>query len=60
MTTKDATYHAALELVARIDEDLTKGTGHYYTKSGRLLNKLDEVIRAILQNELLWPGGLAA
>lgn len=48
-----ATYHAALELVAQIDEDLTRNTGHYYTKSGRLLTTLDEVIRAILSGDLM-------
>lgn len=30
-TDQEATYRAALKLVTRIDEDLTKGTGHYYS-----------------------------
>lgn len=60
ITDQDATYRAALELVARIDEDLTKGTGHYYTKSGRLLYSLDQVIGAILAGNLLIPEGVAA
>lgn len=54
-TEQEATYRAALELVARIDEDLSRGVGHYYTKSGVLLTTLNEVIRAILDNDLLWP-----
>lgn len=53
---QDATYHAALELVAQIDEGVTRGTGHYYTKSGRLLTTLDEVIRAILSGDLMGVG----
>ena len=54
-TEQEATYRAALELVARIDEDLTRGVRHYYSKSGRLLRSLDQVIMAILRNDLLWP-----
>ena len=50
---QEATYHAALELVARIDEDLTRGVRHYRTKAGVLLTTLDEVIRAILDDNLL-------
>lgn len=69
---REATYNAALELVARIDEDLTRGIRHYRTKAGRLLTTLDEVVRAILEdnlllaeekeNELMWttPRELAA
>ena len=57
---KDATYKTALELVARIDENLTRDTGHYYTKSGELLSTLDEVVRAILDNNLLIPEGVTA
>lgn len=52
---QEATYRAALELVARIDEDLTRGVRHYRTKAGLLLTTLDEVIRAILDNNLLIP-----
>lgn len=52
LTKQDATYRAALELVARIDEDLTRSTGHYYAKTGRLLWTLDQVILAILTNTL--------
>jgi hypothetical protein len=49
----EATYYAALELVARIDEDLTQGIRHYRNKGGVLLTTLDEVVRAILDDNLL-------
>jgi hypothetical protein len=52
---EEAAYHAALELVAQIDEDLTRGVRHYRTRSGVLLNTLDEVIHAILADNLLVP-----
>lgn len=51
-------YYAILELVARIDTELTRRTRHYRTKAGRLLTTLDEVIRAILDGELMEPGEL--
>lgn len=58
---QETTYRAALELVARIDEGLTRGTGHYRTKAGLLLEKLDQVVTAILRDDLLIePEGLAA
>jgi hypothetical protein len=49
----EATYRAALELVARIDEDLTRGVRHYRTRAGVLLTCLDEVVAAILSGNLL-------
>jgi hypothetical protein len=52
---QEATYNAALKLVARIDEDLTKGTRHYRNKAGVLLTTLDEVVHAILNDDLLLP-----
>lgn len=52
---KEATYYAALQLVAEIDEALTRGTHHYRNKAGELLTTLDEVIHAILANDLLLP-----
>ena len=52
---QETTYNAALELIARIDEDLTRGIRHYRTKAGVLLNTLDEVVRAILDDNLLVP-----
>ena len=53
MSERDASYYAALKLVARIDEDLTRGVRHYRNKSGELLTTLDEVVRAILDNDLM-------
>lgn len=53
VTEREEAYYAALKLVERIDEDLTKGIRHYRTKAGQLLLTLDEVIRAILDNDLL-------
>lgn len=50
---REATYQAALKLVARIDDDLTRGIRHYRNKAGMLLTTLDEVVRAILDNDLL-------
>ena len=51
----DAAYYAALKLVARIDEDLTKGVRHYRNKAGVLLTTLDQVVQAILNDDLLLP-----
>jgi hypothetical protein len=52
---REATYYAALELVAHIDEALTRGTRHYRNRAGELLTTLDEVVGAILSNNLLLP-----
>ena len=52
---QEATYYAALELVAQIDEDLTRGVRHYRNKTGLLLTTLDEVVQAILDDNLLMP-----
>lgn len=49
---RDLAYYAALKLVARIEEELARGTPHYHDKAGRLLTRLDEVVRAILANDL--------
>ncbi len=51
----DAAYYAALKLVDRIDEDLTKGIRHYRNKAGELLTTLDQVVNAILEDNLLVP-----
>lgn len=53
MSEQDSAYYAALELVAQIDEDLTRGVRHYRNKAGVLLTTLDEVINAILEDNLL-------
>ncbi len=52
---RESTYYAALALVALIDEQLNRGTRHYRNKAGVLLNTLDEVVHAILANDLLLP-----
>lgn len=49
----DATYYAALDLVSQIGEELKLGTRHYRNKAGVLLTTLDEVVRAILEDDLL-------
>jgi hypothetical protein len=56
--TPEIRYLAALALVRRIDADLTMWRGaacnpsRHYRRGGRLLNTLDEVVRAILDGEL--------
>lgn len=47
-------YEQALRLVEYIDRSLELGTHHFRLKSGRLLRTLDEVVSAILKNELAW------
>jgi hypothetical protein len=54
-TDQEAAYYAALELVARIDDELTRGIRHYRTISGQLLTTLDEVIHALLTDTLELP-----
>jgi hypothetical protein len=55
----DARYAAALKLVQTIDRDLQKGTRHYYDSRGQLLSTLDEVIHAMLTDNLAFgkPAG---
>ncbi|MBN1995685.1 MAG: hypothetical protein JW953_23560 [Anaerolineae bacterium] len=53
LSEKDAAYYAALKLVARIDEDLSLGIRHYRNRAGRLLTTLDQVVHAILADDLL-------
>lgn len=52
---QEATYYAALELAAQIDYDCVFGVRHWRNKAGVLLNTLDAVVRAILDNDLLLP-----
>lgn len=56
---REAAYQAALKLVARIDEELRQGIRHYRNRAGELLTTLDEVVRAILGNDLLMPEEIA-
>lgn len=51
-TETELTFCAALELATTIDHHLHRGTKHYYSKGGRLLVELDEVVRAILEDQL--------
>ncbi|OQY41501.1 MAG: hypothetical protein B6242_17275 [Anaerolineaceae bacterium 4572_78] len=53
LDTEEETYQTALELVMLIDQQLTTGTQHYHTKSGRLLRTLDEVVNAILTDDIV-------
>lgn len=55
-TEQEANYKSALELVARIDEDLTRGHPHYRTRAGELLTTLDLVVVAILSDNLAEAG----
>ncbi|GEM_PF-3297110 len=50
---QEATYYAALELVKLIDENLKRKVRHYRNNAGELLTTLDEVICAILNDDLL-------
>ncbi len=50
---REAAYYAALELVAVIDENLRQGVRHYRNTAGELLTTLDEVVCAILNDDLL-------
>jgi hypothetical protein len=50
---EDTRYAAALRLVQAIDRDLQRGTRHYYDSAGKLLLSLDEVVQAILSNNLM-------
>jgi hypothetical protein len=53
-TEQTQAYEAALLLVRHIDATLIAGTCHYRTKSGQLLRTLDEVVNAILADNLIW------
>lgn len=54
-TEQERRYRVALRLVGRIDEGVTTGNHHYWSKAGVLLVKLDQVVDAILTNELMEP-----
>lgn len=49
---QQTSFDAAMELVQLIDAHLTHGTQHYRTKSGKLLRTLDQVVNAILSDNL--------
>lgn len=56
---REAAYQAALKLVERIDYNLRRGI-HYRASDGAVLTTLDEVIRAILADNLRLPDEPAA
>lgn len=49
---REATYKLALKLIRRIDADLTTGRGHYRNRAGKLLRTLDEVVSALVADDL--------
>lgn len=50
MMTSD-TYITALALVAEIDQAIKRGVYHYRDSAGNLLHSLDQVVRAILDDD---------
>lgn len=50
---REAVFTRALAFVDDVDAGLTRGTRHYRNRAGTLLTKLDEVVRAILADDLL-------
>lgn len=46
-------YYNALALTYQISDHLENGNHHYWTKQGAHLTTLDEVVRAILEDNLL-------
>lgn len=50
---REQVYVAALHLVQRVDEDLRRGVRHYRDRAGQLLTSLDEVVRAMLDDNLM-------
>ena len=46
----------AMKFAERVDDDLSRGVRHYWTKRGVFLTTLDEVVRAVLNDELLAQG----
>lgn len=49
---QEAAYYFALALVAHIDKELERGSTHFRNKAGLLLATLDEVVHAILADDL--------
>lgn len=48
----DEAHELAFAVVQRIDADLTSGRRHYRDRAGRLLTTLEQVVRAILADDL--------
>lgn len=49
---REAVFQRALAYVEAVDADLTSGRRHYRNRAGVLLNSLDQVVQAILDNDL--------
>lgn len=49
---KEEVYTRALRAVEVIDADLASGRRHFRSRGGVLLRSLDEVVRAIIDNQL--------
>lgn len=49
---REAAYLVALDRVERIDDDLTLDIRHYRNRAGELLTTLDQVVNAILTDDL--------
>lgn len=54
---KDACFKSACLLAHQIDCDLDAGRYHYRNRAGELLTTLDQIVAAILSNNLLEPEG---
>lgn len=50
---REAVFQCALAYVEAVDADLTTGRRHYRNRAGKLLSSLDQVVSAILSDELL-------
>lgn len=50
---KEEVFTRALHAVEAIDADLASGRHHYRNRDGRLLTRLDEVVRALIDGELM-------
>ncbi len=45
-------YQAIYRLVVAIDDHLARGDRHFYRRNGERLDHLDQVVRAIMEDEL--------
>lgn len=49
----EESYYLAYLLVRQAEQHLERGTHHYWTKAGCLIGTLDELVRVILEGNLL-------
>lgn len=52
MNVTEQAYYDALKLVQKIEQDLQTGIRHHRTKNGMLLHTLDQVVLAIIEDDL--------